>query len=173
MAHPLVPVLLSLGLVVSGCALSDSSASISDSITSSSDWSRSSSESSSRSSDGDDGGKTEQPETREEARTYEQDIAQLAYTYAQQGGEMGALRGGVASLAAKRGISNWEADSLTTRSIGKGVGQAGISEEELTSFSDQLFGDDPTKHEDLRDGYREGQLSGETSTSSQGHGQGG
>ena len=151
--------LVSMG---TGCSFSDSSGSISDSISSPSDWSRSSSESSSGSSKGDDDGdKAEEPETQLDAQTYEADVTQLAYTYAKQGGDIGSLRTGVSKLAAKRGITNWEIDSLTCQSLGKGVGQAGMAEEAFTSFSKSLFGDDLTKSNELRKGYQASQAAGE------------
>jgi len=144
-----------------GCSFSYSSESISDSISSPSDWSRSSSESSSGSSEssgGDDGGgggeeKTEQPESPQDAQSYSEDVTQLAYTYGKQGGDIGSLRSGVTTLAAKRGISNWEVDSTTCQSIGKGVAKAGMSADDFTKFSQSLFGSDLMKSNELRRGY--------------------
>ncbi len=139
-----------------GCSFSASSGSISDSISSPSKWSKSSSESSSGSSGDDDGDESEQPEAPQDAQTYGHDVTQLAYTFGKQGGDIGALRSGVSSLAAKRGLTNWEVDSLTCQSIGKGVGQAGMSPEDFTSFSKALFGSDLTKANELQKGYQAG-----------------
>jgi hypothetical protein len=91
-----------------------------------------------------------------DAATYEGDITQLAYTYARQGGDIGALRSGVSNLARKRGLTNWEVDALTAQSIGKGVGKAGVSEDEFTRFSKRLFGEDLSKSNELRKGYQAG-----------------
>jgi len=111
---------------------------------------------SSDSSGGDDSDeKSEEPETKQDAQAYGEDVSQLAYTYAKQGGDIGSLRTGVSGLAMKRGITNWEVDSLTCQSIGRGVGQAGMSEKDFTDFSKQLFGDDLTKATTLRAGYQE------------------
>lgn len=159
-----LPTVILLGLLTmlisvnTGCSFSNSSGSISDSVTSSSESSQSSSESSSDSSKsggGDD--KPEEPESGLDAETYAKDVTQLAYTYAKQGGDIGSLRSGVSGLAVKRGLTNWEVDPLTCQSIGKGVGQAGMSEEAFTSFSKSLFGDDLTKSNELREGYQAGQ----------------
>jgi hypothetical protein len=139
--------------LISGCSFSQSSGSISESISSPSDWSKSSSESSSESSDDDDGDDGEEPEAKPDAATYAADVTSLAYTFGKQGGDIGALRNGVSALAAKRGLTNWEVDSLTCESIGKGVGQAEMSEEDFSQFSQQLFGDDLTKANQLREGY--------------------
>jgi hypothetical protein len=143
-----------------GCSFSASSGSISDSISGSSDSIRSSSESSSESSQsggGDERDETEEPESKLDAETYAKDVTQLAFTYAKQGGDIGALRSSVSDLAAKRGLTNWEVDESTCQNIGKGVGQAGMSEEDFTGFSDDLFGDDLAKASDLREGYEAGQ----------------
>lgn len=153
----MIAIVLSIA-TLSGCSFSKSSESISDSISSPSDWSRSSSESSSGSSGGDDSGdggeeKTEQPETQQDAQSYSADVTQLAYTYGKQGGDIGALRTGVTTLAAKRGITNWEVDSMTCQSIGKGVGKAGMSADDFTKFSQSLFGSDLMKSNELRRGY--------------------
>jgi hypothetical protein len=145
-----------------GCALSNSSGSISDSISSPSDWSKSSSDSSSGSSGGGDNDskdKGEAPEAPAQTRTYQQDVTQLAFTYGRQGGDIGALRSGVTTLATRRGLTNWEADELTCESIGQGVARAGMSQEAFASFSQQLFGNDPTKVDLLRRGYRSGRTS--------------
>jgi hypothetical protein len=141
-----------------GCSFSNSSGSISDSVTSSSESSQSSSESSSDSSkSGDDDDKQEEPESELDAETYAKDVTQLAYTYAKQGGDIGSLRSSVSGLAVKRGLTNWEVDPLTSQSIGKGVEQAGMSEEAFTTFSKSLFGNDLTKSNELQKGYQAGQ----------------
>ena len=69
------------------------------------------------------------------------------------GGIMSAAQGG-AGLAVKRGLTNWVVDPLTCQSIGKGVGQAGMSEEAFTTFSKSLFGNDLTKSTELQKGYQ-------------------
>lgn len=150
----LVLLMVSAGM---GCSISYSSNSISDSISGSSDTIKSSSESSSdssKSSSGDEGDEAEAPESTLDAESYAEDVTQLAFTYAKQGGDIGALRASVSELAAKRGLTNWEVDESTCHSIGKGVGQAGMSEEDFTSFADDLFGDDLAKSSDLREGYQ-------------------
>lgn len=140
--------------ILSGCSISKSVESISDSISSPSDWSKSSSGSSSGGGGGGgDPQEAEEPETQQDAQSYSEDVTQLAYTYGKQGGDIGALRNGVSGLATKRGITNWEVDSVTCQSIGKGVGKAGMSEEGFTKFSQQLFGQDLMKANELRKGY--------------------
>ena len=161
---PTAGLAIALAFVISGgtgCAASNSSGSISDSISSPSDWSKSSSKSSGSSSDssgGDNGSsdKGEAPEAPAQTRTYQQDVTQVAYTYAIQGGDIHALRGAVAKLAVQRGLTNWEADPLTCESIGRGLARAGMSAEDFAGFSQELFGSDPAKIGELRRGYQAG-----------------
>lgn len=142
--------------VVSGCSFSNSSGSISDSISSPSESiSNSSKSSSGSSSGGDEDDKAAEPEAPKETANYEADVSQLTVTYAKSGGEIGAFRSAVSRLAMDRGITNWEVDSKTNRAIGRGAGTAGMQEESFTAFSQQLFGNDLNKLNDLRKGYQQ------------------
>ena len=134
---------------LSGCSFSKSSESISDSISSPS-------KSSSRSSGGgDDGGEDSgAPEAPQDTAAYQADVAQLAATYAQTGGDIGALRSAVSRLATQRGITNWETDPKTCEAIGRGVGTGGMGSQAFREFSKDLFGDDLTKATELRKGYQ-------------------
>lgn len=144
-------ILVALGLATGlGCSFSKSSGSISDSISSPSK----SISKSSDSSGGKDGGDKSAPETPEDTAAYSKDVAQLAFTYAMNGGDIGAFRTAVSKLASRRGITNWEVDPTTCTAIGKGVARAGMSAESFALFSKDLFGDDLTKQTALRKGYQ-------------------
>ena len=129
-----------------GCSFSRSSGSISDSISSPS-------KSSSASSSGGDEDEAK-PEAAEDAASYGEDVSQLAFTYAKNGGDIGALRSAVSGLAAKRGITNWEVDSATSRAIGSGIAKGGMQEDDFAKFSKELFGEDVAKQAALREGYQ-------------------
>ena len=146
----LVMVLVMVSAAMGGCSISKSSGSISDSISSPS---KSVSNSSKSSSGGDD--EAPEPEEPQDKASYEEDVSQLAVTYATLGGEIGAFRMAVSELAMNRGITNWEVDSTTCQAIGRGVGTAGMQEQSFTNFSKQLFGDDLKKQNDLRMGYQQ------------------
>ena len=138
-------VFLALALVaLNGCSFSDSSKSISDSISSPS-------KSSSDSSSGDD----EEPEEPADMARYQSDISQLAVTYAKTGGDIGAFRTSVSSIAKDYGVTNWEADQMTNEAIGRGAGTAGMQDEAFTSFSKNLYGEDLDKLNELRTGYQQ------------------
>jgi hypothetical protein len=51
-------------------------------------------------------------------------------------------------------VTNWEADPLTCESIGRGMQQAGVDQQEFNSFASQLFGADEAKLSALEAGYR-------------------
>lgn len=152
---PRASLLLLLSLCVAfaaGCSISNSSESISKSISSPFKWSSASSDSSSPDDDGDkDDGKKD--EKSKSATEYGVDVSHLAATYAQNGGEIGALRSAVSKLALERGITNWEVDPLTRESIGRGVREGGMTEDQFTSFSKELFGSDLSKQSSLRKGW--------------------
>jgi hypothetical protein len=138
-----VPILVAF----SACSFSKSSESISDSISSPS---KSSSESSTGKSESESG----EPEKPQDAAAYEADVAQVAGTYARNGGDIGALRSAVTNLATERGITNWETDPDTCQAIGRGVAEGGMGNEAFQKFSKDLFGDDLTKASELRKGYQ-------------------
>ena len=151
----LLSVFLALAIAaLSGCSFSNSSGSLSDSSESISDSISSPSESSSESSEGDDDESAE-PEAPADTASYEEDVSQLAVTFAKTGGEIGAFRTAVSQLAMDRGITNWETDSNTNQAIGRGVGTAGMQEDSFADFSTQLFGDDLGKQNELRKGYQQ------------------
>ena len=130
-----------------GCSISDSSGSFSDSISSPST-------SISNSSSGDDE-PAPAPETMQDVSSYRNDISQLAVTYIKSGGDLDAFRSAVSDLATARGLTDWEADADTTQAIGVGAGTAGLDEAAFVSFSDQLFGEDLAKENELRKGYQQ------------------
>ena len=129
-----------------GCSISKSSGSISDSISSPS-------KSSSRLS-GSGGDDEAAPEAPQDTASYQEDVSQLAFTYAKSGGDIGAFRSAVSKLATQRGITNWEVDATTSTAIGSGVAKAGMQEADFAAFSKDLFGEDLTKQAALRDGYQ-------------------
>ena len=118
------------------CSFSYSSDSSSDSSESSSDSSASSS-----------------PESKESK--YRQDVTSYTQAYVVSGGAEGTFLNGVADLAEKRGISNWEADENTWRGIGRGLGKTKIDQVQLAAYEQNWAGDDPHKVGLIRKGFSE------------------
>ena len=118
------------------CTSSDSSNTLSDSISSPFQWSSGSSTSSS-------GG----------GSAYRQDVSDYTIAFAQQGGDLDALRQGVGRLAERRGITNWEADPLTCASIGLGLQRAHFDRAAAELFAADLFGPNRESRQALLAGY--------------------
>jgi hypothetical protein len=79
----------------------------------------------------------------------------MTVTYLKSGGEISAFRGAISKLARDRGMTNWEADPVTTQAIGRGAGRAGLDETAFESFSKQLVGSDLIELNELRKGYQQ------------------
>ena len=133
-----------LGIVAIGSALTFSmGCSISASIESSLDVLSSPFESSSASSDGE-----------EEAAAFQEETEGFTATYV-AAGNTGAdsFQKGLSDIAAQRGISDWEANPATWTSVGRGLGQTGMSEEAAANFAANLAAGDEQIVALLMQGY--------------------
>jgi len=110
--------LAALAAAAMGCSISHSSESLSKSVSSPFKWSSSSS------------GEADDP-------AYQEEVGSFAAGFARSGGDANAFRRGVASIAERRGIQDWEDDDQTCRAIGAGLEQAELSE----SGAEALAGD--------------------------------
>jgi hypothetical protein len=63
------------------------------------------------------------------------------------------FRKGLASLAAKHGITNWEADQASYSGIGEGLGKAQVSVTQVEAFKNNLSGGDVVKAAAIQKGY--------------------
>jgi hypothetical protein len=132
-----------LGIVAIGSALTFSmGCSISASIESSLDILSSPFESSSASSDG------------EETAAFQEETEGFTATYV-AAGNTGAesFQKGLSDIAAQRGISDWEANPATWTSVGRGLGQTGISEAAAANFAENLAAGDEQIVALLMQGY--------------------
>lgn len=118
------------------CSFSYSSKSISDSVESSS---RSSSSSSPRSNE----------------NAYREDVSDYVLAYVTSGGNESGLMSGIGDLAAKRAISDWEAEPYTWEGIGRGLGRTRISEVELDVYKKNWSEGDPVKMAGIQKGFEE------------------
>jgi hypothetical protein len=136
--------LLAIGLATAlGCSFSYSSKSSSDSSKSSSESSSGSSRSSSGSSSPD----------QEQARRYEQDLADYTEAYVISGGSDGGFLRGVSDIAEKRGISDWESHDRTWEGIGRGLARVKVSQVQLDVYKTNWAGDDAAKVQGIEKGY--------------------
>jgi len=118
---PLVALALAAPIAAAtGCSLSYSSESISKSVSSPF-------KSSSNSS-----GEADDP-------AYQDEVRNFAAGFARSGGDANAFRRGVASIAERRGIEDWEDDDQTCRAIGAGLAQAKLSKDAAEALAGDLL----------------------------------
>ena len=131
-AQSIVSVLLLLA-TAAGCSFSDSSASISKSISSPF-------ESSSASSPGG-------------IEAYQSDVADYTYAHVISSNQFDAFWKGVANVAERHGVTNWEAEDATYVGIGQGIRRAKLSETQLEVIAKNLSGGDEKKIKLIEKGY--------------------
>ena len=126
-------------VTAAGCSFSKSSSGISDSISSPSRWSSESS-------------------SPEKEKKYLDEVADFTAAFvrsAEEGApDMEAFRRGIAEIAEKVGVVNWEAQSGTYVGIGKGLRKAGVEGTEYEDLKKELTGADYGKMQDVEKGYR-------------------
>jgi hypothetical protein len=129
-------------LALSGCSFSYSSKSSSDSSASSSKSASSPFTSSSESSSPD---KTKQ---------YQEDVADYTTAYVRSStGDFTAFQRGLGEIAARHGISNWEAQPITYYAVGVGLKKANLSDVQYETFKRNFAASDYSKMQDIQEGY--------------------
>jgi len=88
-----------------------------------------------------------------DTEAFREEVHDFTYAYVKGGGDAAAFRRGVAAIAQKHGISSWEDDDLVLRSIGKGMGEAGLEKQEMRDLAGQVFENDPDKIAQVSKGY--------------------
>jgi len=137
-------VLLLAGVVaVAGCSFFYSSKSSSDSSKGSSKSSNSFSQSSSDSSSPD----------QARARAYKADVADYTQAHVISGGSAGSFLNGIAALAEKRGVSDWESDAATWEGIGAGLARANVTKEQLSVYKQNWGGGNTEAMQGIQRGY--------------------
>ena len=116
----LVFAVAALAAGAAGCSISASSESLSKSV------------SSPFQSSSDSSGEAEDPAYQDEVRSF-------AAGFAHSGGDATAFRRGVASIAERRGIHDWEDDDQTCRAIGAGLAQARLSPNAAEALAGDLL----------------------------------
>lgn len=122
-------------LTAVGCSISYSSESLSKSV--SSPFTSSSSSS----------GEEEDP-------AYQEEVANFTAGFAGSGGDATTFRRGVASIAERRGINDWEDDDQTCRAIGKGLQKAGLSKSRAEAMAGDLLSGRAKRVEIVMKGYK-------------------
>lgn len=124
---------LAAALLLGGCSISDS---VSSSFESSSASLASSSGSSSR-----------------DRQSYRNDVRDYTSAYVKSGGQFDNFTRGLESIAAKHGVSDWEADQDTYVGIGAGLRAAGQTAEQLEVWKTNLAAGDASRAAAIQKGY--------------------
>jgi hypothetical protein len=124
-------------LLAGGCSFSASSESSSASSESSSNSSASSSRSSSPA----------------RGESYRNEVRDYTASYVKSSADAAAFQRGLAGIAARHGVTNWEADQDTWVGIGAGLRRAKVSSTDLEVWKTNLSGGDPTKAASMQQGY--------------------
>jgi hypothetical protein len=75
----------------------------------------------------------------EDDPAYQEEVASFTAGFAGSGGDTATFQRGVASIAARRGISLWEDDDQTCRAIGKGLHKAGLDKGRAEAMAGDLL----------------------------------
>ena len=118
--RPALALLLAAPLAAAGCSISASSESLSKSVSSPF-----------KSSSNSSGGESEDPGYQDEVRSF-------TAGFARSGSDAEAFRRGVASIANRRGIHDWEDDDQTCRAIGAGLRQAELGRDRAEALAGDL-----------------------------------
>ncbi|HEY8515732.1 MAG TPA: putative lipoprotein [Candidatus Binatia bacterium] len=129
-------------VVASGCSFYYSSRSISDSVSASGKSISESSESSSPSSG-----------NQHAASLYQEDVRDFTAAYASGDGDVEGFQRGLAAVARRHGITDWQATPATWIGIGEGLRRAAASSERATALGDALAGGDVERRREIQRGY--------------------
>lgn len=75
----------------------------------------------------------------EEDPAYQEEVASYAAGFAGSGGDATTFRRGMASIAERRGIHDWEDDDQTCRAVGKGLHKAGLGKDRAEALAGDLL----------------------------------
>jgi hypothetical protein len=86
---------------------------------------------------------------------YQDEVASYTYAYVSSStADYAGYRKGLAEIAGKYGITNWEAQPITYNAIGRGLKRAKLEGIEYETFKKNLSAGEMTKMEDIDAGYR-------------------
>lgn len=68
-------------------------------------------------------------------------------------GDYAAFQRGLGEIAARHGISNWEAQPITYNAVGVGLKKANLSDAQYETFQRNFTASDYAKMQDIQEGY--------------------
>lgn len=84
---------------------------------------------------------------------YRDDVRDFTATYAAAHDDLGGFERGLATVARRHGITDWEADDTTFTAIGAGLKRADVHAADLPRYESLVAGDEPAKRALIRGGY--------------------
>ncbi len=86
-------------------------------------------------------------------KSYREDVRSSIASYVRSGGALDAFEKKLGEFARRCGITNWEDDPATYVGIGEGLGEAGVSEVQLATYTTYFSRSDPLKMQAIQRGY--------------------
>ena len=93
--------------------------------------------------------------SKSDATRYREEVADYAQGFVTGGGgDVSSFQRGLAGIAEKRGISDWESNGDTWKSLGVGLGRTEITDAAFAGFVGSWAGGDPTRSDLMRQGFK-------------------
>jgi hypothetical protein len=93
--------------------------------------------------------------SKSNATRYREEVADYARGFVTGGGgDVSSFQRGLAGIAEKRGISDWESNGDTWKSLGVGLGRTEITDASFAGFVESWAGGDSTRSDQMRQGFR-------------------
>ena len=84
---------------------------------------------------------------------YVKDVRDYTQQFVLSGGEMSSFTQGIAKIAEKRGVTNWEQDEETYEGIGRGLKKTGVSGQRLEGLKTEFSGTNTNAPKWIQKGY--------------------
>ncbi len=85
--------------------------------------------------------------------SYRNEVRDYTAAYVKSGGQFDAFTRGLAGIAQRHGVTNWESDQNTFVGIGAGLKKAGVSPEQFEVWKTNLAKGDAARAASMQKGY--------------------
>ena len=89
----------------------------------------------------------------DEKHAYRDDVRDFTATYAAAYDDLDGFEDGLATVARRHGITDWEADDATFAAIGAGLKRAEASPDDLVRYASRIARNEPAKVALIRTGF--------------------
>ena len=88
-----------------------------------------------------------------EKKAYREDVRDFTVAFATESADLGGFEDGLAAVARRHGITDWEADAATYTAVGAGLQRAQVPAVDRARYESLVGRDEPTKIDLIRRGY--------------------